>query len=195
MITEPRWKSYIVETTTPIFTPEQCQMIIAAGRNEPRQTAQVGINKTDKQGSGIDTKTRTSHISWIPFKKMHEMYKDIERIMKTTNGNHFGFDGMSITEMAQYTEYPEGGFYEWHVDNDVNMKHEPPVRKISMTLLLSPESEFEGGDLELMAEGKVAKIKQGHAIFFASFIRHRVKPVIRGNRKSLVMWFGGTPFK
>ena len=46
-----------------------------------------------------------------------------------------------------------------------------------------------------MAEGKVAKIKQGHAIFFASFIRHRVKPVIRGNRKSLVMWFGGTPFK
>ena len=45
------------------------------------------------------------------------------------------------------------------------------------------------------AEGKVAKIKQGHAVFFASFIRHRVKPVIRGNRKSLVMWFGGTPFK
>ena len=50
-------------------------------------------------------------------------------------------------------------------------------------------------DLELMTEGKIAKIKQGHAIFFASFIRHRVKPVIRGNRKSLVMWFGGTPFK
>ena len=97
--------------------------------------------------------------------------------------------------MAQYTEYPEGGFYEWHVDNDTNMQYEPPVRKISMTLLLSPESEFEGGDLELMSEGKIAKLKQGHAIFFASFIRHRVTPVIRGNRKSLVMWFGGTPFK
>ena len=64
-----------------------------------------------------------------------------------------------------------------------------------MTCLLSPESEFEGGDLELMAEGKIAKIKQGHAIFFASFIRHRVAPVTRGNRKSLVMWFGGTPFQ
>ena len=24
-----------------------------------------------------------------------DMYKDIERIMKTTNGNHFGFDGMT----------------------------------------------------------------------------------------------------
>ena len=194
MITEPRWKSYIVETTVPIFTPEQCRDIINAGRAEPKQDASVG-NKEGIRGGVVDTKTRTSHISWIPFKKMQPMYKKIEQVMKATNGNHFGFDGMQITEMAQYTEYPEGGFYEWHVDNDVNCQHEPPVRKISMTCLLSPESEFEGGDLELMAEGKVAKIKQGHAVFFASFIRHRVKPVIRGNRKSLVMWFGGTPFK
>jgi len=194
MITEPRWKSYIVETTTPIFTPEQCQDIINAGRSEPKQDAYVGSKKGIKD-SILDTKTRTSHISWIPFKKMQPMYKKIEHIMKKTNGNHFGFDGMEITELAQYTEYPEGGFYEWHVDNDINFAHEPPVRKISMTCLLSPENEFEGGDLELMGEGKIAKIKQGHAIFFASFIRHRVKPVIRGNRKSLVMWFGGTPFK
>ena len=194
MITEPRWRSFIVETTQPIFTPEQCKMIIEAGRAEPRNDAEVG-NKKGITSGVIDTKTRTSHISWIPFKKMTDMYKDIEHIMKKTNGNHFGFDGMTITEMAQYTEYPEGGFYDWHVDNDVNMQHEPPVRKISMTLLLSPESEFEGGDLELQAEGKVAKLKQGHAIFFASFIRHRVKPVTRGRRQSLVMWFGGTPFK
>ena len=194
MITEPKWKSYIVETTKPIFTPEQCKMIIAAGRSEPKQDAYVGNKKGITSGM-LDTQTRTSQISWIPFKKMTDMYKDIEHIMRTTNGNHFGFDGMQITEMAQYTEYPEGGFYEWHVDNDVNCAHEPPVRKISMTLLLSPENEFEGGDLELMAEGKTAKLKQGHAIFFASFIRHRVKPVTRGRRQSLVMWFGGTPFK
>ena len=194
MITEPRWKSFIVETIQPIFTPEQCQMIIEAGRSEPRNDASVGSDKGIK-GGVIDTKTRTSHISWIPFKKMHEMYKQIEKTMKQTNGNHFGFDGMQITEMAQYTEYPEGGFYDWHVDNDVNMQNEPPVRKISMTCLLSPENEFEGGDLELIKEGKVAKLKQGHAIFFASFIRHRVAPVTRGNRKSLVMWFGGTPFR
>jgi PKHD-type hydroxylase len=194
MITEPRWKSYIVETTTPIFTPEQCKLIIQAGRAEPQQQGQVGNSKGIK-GGVIDTKTRTSHISWIPFKKMIDMYKDIERIMKTTNGNHFGFEGMQLTEPAQYTEYPEGGFYDWHVDNDVNCQHEPPVRKISMTCLLSPESEFEGGDLELMSEDKIAKLKQGHAVFFASFIRHRVKPVTKGRRQSLVMWFGGTPFK
>ena len=194
MITEPRWRSFIVETTQPIFTPKQCQMVIEAGRSEPKNDAEVG-SSTGIKGGVIDTKTRTSHISWIPFRKMHEMYKDIEKIMKATNGNHFGFEGMQITEMAQYTEYPEGGFYDWHTDNDVNCANEPPVRKISMTILLSPENEFEGGDLELVKEGQAAKIKQGHAIFFASFIRHRVAPVIKGNRKSLVMWFGGTPFK
>ena len=80
MITEPRWKSYIVETTQPVFTPEQCKMIIEAGRSEPKQDAQVGNGKRTK-GGVIDTKTRTSHISWIPFKKMTDMYKDIERIM------------------------------------------------------------------------------------------------------------------
>ena len=194
MIFEPRWKSYIVETTTPIFTPKQCQMVIQAGRSEPKQDAQVG-SKEGTKGGVHDTKTRTSHISWIPFKKMNEMYKQIEKIMKATNGNHFGFNGMQLTEPAQYTEYPEGGFYDWHVDNDINFQHEPTVRKISMTILLSPENEFEGGDLELVKEGQSTKIKQGHALFFASFIRHRVAPVTKGNRKSLVMWFGGTPFK
>ena len=74
-------------------------------------------------------------------------------------------------------------------------KYNPDELVTLMTLLLSPDNEFEGGDLEIMKEGQAAKLKQGHAIFFASFIRHRVTPVIRGNRKSLVMWFGGTPFK
>jgi len=191
ILTEPRWKSLIVETTTPIFTPEQCKLIIAAGQSEPKQEAQVG---GAAQGV-IDTKTRTSHISWIPFSKMPEMYQTLEKIMLQTNGNHFGFDGMRLTEPAQYTEYPTGGFYDWHIDSDVNCANEPPIRKISMTCLLSPENEFEGGGLELMSDGKIVRPKQGQAIFFASFIRHRVIPISRGIRKSLVMWFGGPSFK
>ena len=111
MIFEPRWKSHIVQTNQPIFTPLQCKMVIEAGREEPRKNAQVGAEKGKKEGV-IDTEIRTSHISWIPFKKMPEMYKDIERTMLKTNNNHFGFEGMQITEMAQYTEYPEGGFYD-----------------------------------------------------------------------------------
>ena len=193
MIYEPKWKSYVVQTTGPIFSPKQCQMIIEAGRSQPRQDASVGQAK--KKGGIVDTNTRTSHISWIPFKTMPEMYKDIETMMKKTNGNHFGFDGMQITEQAQYTEYPSGGFYNWHMDSDVNFAHEPTVRKISMTCLLSHESEFEGGELQIERDENKVKLVQGQAIFFASFIRHRVAPVTRGVRKSLVMWFGGPPLR
>jgi PKHD-type hydroxylase len=190
IIYEPRWKSYVVETTIPLFTPEQCNLIIEKGKSLPKQNAKI-FNKEKE----IDTKTRVSHISWIPFNILPEMYKTLEEVMQRTNSNHFGFEGMQITEPAQYTEYPEGGFYDWHIDSDINFKHEPPVRKISMTCLLSHESEFEGGGLEVNKNGDIVKPKQGQAIFFASFIRHRVVPITKGIRKSLVMWFGGTPLK
>jgi len=190
IIREPRWKSYIAETTGPIFTQEQCNSIIEMGKSFPQKDAII-LNKEKT----LDTKTRISHISWIPFNKMPEMYKVIEQMMHKINLNHFGFEGMQLTEPAQYTEYPEGGFYDWHMDSDVDFKHEPPIRKISMTCLLSHESEFEGGGLEINKDGDIAKPKQGQAIFFASFIRHRVVPVTKGIRKSLVMWFGGTPLK
>ena len=189
---EPNWKSYIVQTTTPIFTPEQCNIVSRLGRSMPPQTAEVGGD-----GGTVDTKTRISHISWIPFNNPEAvpMYKKLEEVLWMTNKRHFGFEDMCINEMAQYTEYPAGGFYDWHMDCDLIMAKEPPVRKISMTLVLSAENEFEGGGLEIAKPNQIYKPKQGHAIFFASFINHRVVPVTRGIRKSLVMWFGGEPFK
>ena len=197
IIWEPSWKSYIVGTNSPVFTPEQCQEIIKLGREQPKQNAKVGgiESAEDDASSGVNLKMRTSNISWIPFDIAIPMYKTIEELMHKTNNNHFGFEGMQITEQAQYTEYTEGGFYDWHVDNDVDMKKQPPVRKISMTLALSPDEEYEGGGLELMEDGKFAKPKQGHAVFFASFCRHRAIKVTKGTRRSLVMWFGGPPFK
>ena len=191
-ISEPKWKSWIVQTTTPLFTPEQCRKIIESGRAQKPQTAQVGMNKP---GGGTDTKKRVTTISWLPFKEMAPMYHDLNIFIQKCIENHFGFGDIRITENAQFTEYPEGGFYDWHMDCDVNMQHEPPVRKISMTLLLNDPSEFEGGDLELMAPGKFAELKQGHAIVFASFLNHRVNKVRRGVRQSLVVWFGGKPFR
>ena len=191
--TEPTWKSYIVETTGPIFSPEQCQMVIDKGMSLKSEEAKVGMGQ--RPGGGYDPEKRITTISWIPFKDMPEMYRDNEKTMLQANNNHFGFEGMRLTEPGQFTHYPKGGFYQWHMDNDVLGKHQPPVRKISMTLLLSPEHEFEGGELEFMHKGKTAKLKQGQAIFFASWLQHRVKPVTRGERKSLVMWFGGPSFK
>ena len=189
---EPKWKSLIVETVTPVFSPAQCQDIINMGESLKKEQAQVGTSQPEGKQ---DTEKRITTISWIPFKKLPEMYQILETLVHRTNGNHFGFDGIQLAEPAQYTHYPVGGFYGWHTDNDVIGKNEPPVRKISMTLLLSSPNEFEGGDLELMDQGKSAKLKQGQAVFFASFIPHRVIPVTRGERKSLVMWFGGPSFR
>ena len=192
IIKEPKWKSWIIQTTTPLFTPDQCRQIIECGRRQKPQQAQVGMNKP---GGGTDTSKRVTTISWIPFKEMDHMYRDLDKFIQAANENHFGFGDIRITENAQFTEYPVGGFYDWHMDCDTNMAHEPPVRKISMTLLLNDPSEFEGGHLEIGAPGKFAELKQGHAICFASFINHRVQPVTRGMRQSLVVWFGGKPFR
>jgi PKHD-type hydroxylase len=189
---EPKWKSLIVETTTPVFTSEQCQNIIDMGESLKKEQAQVG---TALPQGKQDTEKRITTISWIPFDKLPQMYRVLDNLIYRTNGNHFGFDSIQITEQAQYTHYPVGGFYEWHTDNDIVGTAQPPVRKISMTLLLSPPDEFEGGELELMDKNKVVKLVQGQAVLFASFIPHRVKPVTRGERKSLVMWFGGPSFR
>jgi PKHD-type hydroxylase len=193
MISEPKWKSLMANTVEPLFTPAQCQDIINMGHQQKSEEARVG---STKKKSKYDTKMRITTISWLPFKAMPDMYRIIERSMLQVNGNHFGYEGMSITEPAQFTEYPKGGFYDWHMDAEVNCQFEPPVRKISMTILLSPPSEFEGGDLEFMTEGnKPPQLLQGQAIFFCSMIRHRVSKVKKGIRRSLVMWFGGPPFK
>ena len=194
MIFEPKWKSLVANTVEPIFTPEQCQDIINMGHQQEKEEAKVGLK--EKAGGEYDTKKRITTISWIPFKAMPQMYKIIDRSMKQVNSNHFGYEGMTITEPAQFTEYPKGGFYDWHMDVAANGSNEPPVRKISMTILLSPQHEFEGGDLEFMAEGnQPPQLLQGQAIFFCSMIRHRVIKVKKGIRRSLVMWFGGPPFK
>ena len=193
MIMEPKWKSLMANTVEPIFTPQQCQDIIKVGHQQKAEEAKVGTSK--KEGK-YDTKMRITTISWIPFKALPDMYKRIEFSMLQVNRNHFGYEGMQITEQAQFTEYPKGGFYDWHIDAEINCQFEPPVRKISMTILLSNASEFEGGDLEFMTEGnKPPQLIEGQAIFFNSMIRHRVAKVKKGVRRSLVMWFGGPPFK
>jgi PKHD-type hydroxylase len=197
---EPNWKSYIVVTPQPILTPQQCQELIILGQAEPKIEATVSGGKEDKQ---INNTIRKSQISWIPFNKATTSYKIIVDWMQQANTNFFAFDNMQMNELAQYTEYSKGGFYNWHIDIHKNMRTMPSVRKISMTLLLNDPKEFEGGELEIYngeltntgSKEHLIKLKQGQAIFFASFFLHRVNTVTEGNRKALVMWFGGTPFK
>ena len=190
IITEPRWKRYVVETIEPIFTAKLCKEII-----DLSSTLKKEQGKINKKEVGDYNKTRRhSTISWIPFNKMQPMYDDLIYLVQKINRNHFGFGNVQITEPAQVSEYSKGQFYDWHMDSSIDMDVEPPVRKLSMTLLLNDPSEFEGGNLEIAGK-KLSPMKQGHAAIFASFLQHRVTPVTKGVRKSLVAWFSGEPFK
>jgi len=191
-------RSWINTSQKEIFDKAQCEDIIKMGKQYAQQDGTVG------KDSEVFEK-RISTISWIPIEfnqqgQLHPMYQRLHQIVNNLNQTYFHFDDVNITEPAQYTEYTEGGFYDWHIDCPIYDQSEP-MRKISMTLLLNDPSEFEGGELELMEDKLVsvadtqAKLKQGQAIFFASFLRHRVKPVTKGVRKSLVMWFTGKYFK
>ena len=191
---EPNWKTYIFAPTAPLLTPQQCDEFIKIGQNEPKI-------KGTTHGKEIKQEYRKSIISWIPFPKAPPLYQIINEGIVRINTNYFGFDNIQLTEQGQYAEYSEGGFYNWHMDSSIKMAPMPLVRKISMTLLLSDPKDYEGGDLQIFggnlfdSEKSKIRIERGHAVFFASFLLHRVTPGTKGNRKSLVMWFGGTPLR
>ena len=84
---------------------------------------------------------------------------------------------------------PDVGF-----DFDSNL-----IRKLSISLILSDPSEYEGGEFQIMHMGdkKMTTMKppMGTAIIFSSTTRHRVRPIKSGKRISLVGWYGGPPFR
>ena len=77
------------------------------------------------------------------------------------------------------------------------------IRKLSMTVNLTDETSYDGGDLMLdfgahSPRGKYQveeAREQGTIVIFPSFLYHCVSPVTRGTRYSLVMWSLGDPFK
>ncbi len=143
---EPEWKSYIVVEPEPILTPQQCQELIRLGQAEPQSDGAIMVaGHPDKK----DYTARKSEISWIPFDKAPKIYSDLLGWMQLVNRNHFGFEGMEMHEAGQYSEYSKGDFYKWHIDIGVNATPMPPVRKISLSLLLNDPKEFEGGELEI----------------------------------------------
>ena len=125
-------------------------------------------------------------------------------------GNHdagWGYD-IKAAEPTQITRYKKGGFYEFHGDglgdylsaydsshNDFLRGH---VRKLSMSVILN--GNFEGGEFEFASYSKTQcnitpiPAEAGSIILFPSSMEHRVTPVTKGTRYSLVVWFLGPPF-
>ena len=66
-------------------------------------------------------------------------------------------------------------------------------RKISIVLQLSDPEEYEGWNFELFVNRKITKLpnSKGTVILFPSYCMHRVTPITKGERKSLVLWATG----
>ncbi len=85
------------------------------------------------------------------------------------------------------------GFYDWHTD----FAGVRPLRKISISIQLSRPEDYDGGDLELMYGIQPQKLDKSRGAFiaFPSFMLHRVTPVTRGTRWSLVAWILGNRWR
>lgn len=94
-------------------------------------------------------------------------------------------------QLAIYDEKNQG-FYRWHMD----IAPRSTTRKISITMPLNEPSEYEGGNLEFNGAGVPNRVpqQQGTVITFPSFILHRVTPVTKGTRYSMVAWITGPPW-
>ena len=74
-------------------------------------------------------------------------------------------------------------------------------RKLSLSIMLNDESEFSGGELQMIIDSQTMEKpitvphKRGRFVFFPAFIVHRVAPVKSGTRKSLVFWALGPKFR
>ena len=68
------------------------------------------------------------------------------------------------------------------------------IRKISFTVMLN--DDFEGGEFEIQTtEKNVVELKKKDVIIFHADTPHRVKPVNKGVRHSLVGWTQGPAYK
>lgn len=97
-------------------------------------------------------------------------------------------------EELQLAKYSDRGFFDWHLDFGAG---EISARKLSMTIQLSDPNDYEGGDLRFMINKEIvnAPKEKGTIIIFPSFIMHRVTPITKGTRQSIVGWVSGPPYR
>lgn len=180
------------------WVPEACDIVIKMGNQLPLQDANIGFQETTK----VDKDYRRSKIGWAQpwMPQWKETFEQLSYMFHQANRNAFGFDLWSLREV-QFTKYEaqDSGTYQWHTDLDW-VDEKPVHRKLSMVIQLSDPKDYDGGELELrpLALGvpDPEKLKQrGTAICFPSIVEHRVTPVTKGVRYSLVSWFEGPKFR
>ena len=190
-----------------------CDDIIKYGlqtREQLALTGGFGNQKLNQQQVKDLKKKRDSNIVWIA---ENWIYKELHPYIRLANSNAgWGFE-WDHSEACQFTKYNKGQYYDWHCDSwegAYNKPNDPnthgKIRKLSVTLSLSDEKDYKGGELEFDLRNMDPDKKRntmickeirpkGSMVVFPSFVWHRVKPVTKGSRYSLVIWNLGRPFK
>ena len=128
------------------------------------------------------------------------IFQKLASISKFINDKFYGYDIFGF-DQVQYTVYEQGDHYDYHIDMMLGDKvpdHMHFSRKLSFSLILTDDVDFQGGEFEIMVDSDSpikAEQKRGRILAFPSFIVHRVKPVTSGVRKSIVFWTLGPKFK
>jgi len=154
-------------------------------------SAQVGGNGE----AIINPNLRRSQVSWLTNASDTQwVFEKLADVVSQMNAQHFRFDLVGFGEPLQLTNYDqsENGMYGWHQDYNAKIS-----RKLSMVVQLTDPSEYEGGNLQIMASGQPQNVRKqrGLIAIFPSFALHQVTPVTQGSRQSLVAWVSGPTFK
>ena len=200
------------------LSPKFCQDVIDYGKEQQSVMAITGdgdrsSDKMSKKDIKNIQKKRKSDIVWMSDKWIYnEIHPFIHEANKKAGWN-FEWDW---SESCQFTKYGKGQYYGWHTDSFNNPLNTPDdlnshgkIRKLSVTISLNNPNEYEGGNLEFDYRNHLdwEKNKEksfetceqirpiGSIIVFPSFVWHRVTPVTKGTRYSLVIWNCGKPFR
>ena len=172
--------------------------------NEYASTLEEEVALTgDVSGNSQVRQIRRSKIRWLPVQSQAtaKIIGMLSALFTEANNNAFGVTWEGINDI-QHTLYEaeDQGHYGFHHDVFFDapvMKH----RKLSMSIQLSDSEDYEGGDFEFdssfvpQAPDPEALRKKGTVLVFPSFFLHRVTPVTKGARKSLVAWADGPLWK
>lgn len=183
--------------------PDVCDQIVKDCKQNILKKA--SIHGFDKKGRD-DPKIRKTSVYFIADEK-NKINELAWHFLREANKVQFHYD-LTYFQAIQFAEYQNGGFYGWHQDAS-GIEPNNETRKLSLTLVLSKPDNFEGGELqfyngdrpmedmgEITAEQVTNDIKaQGSVICFDSRDFHRVTPVTKGVRHSIVCWTVGPNFK
>lgn len=162
----------------------------------------IGTEKGSTFGATSDEEIEKHRVSNVKFHYRNSetawIFDKLNFIIQAANEQFYNFH-LNGYGSFQYTTYDQNGRYDWHTDVafDKNFGNDAQPRKLSLTLLLN--DDFEGGEFQINT-GKeetpvIVPMHKGRAVLFPSFMIHRVTPITKGVRKSLVVWTLGPKFQ